>query len=154
MRQRLRFFLPSRFTRVNGDNSNASTNARWKVVNCHVGIHIDQVHFCISVPVFALDMGTCLFRGVSTVFGKRKSRLRAIASRNEPWERLTQRTLGRVSDFPMIPSAEPIINCKSNNSLIFFKTNIKCFQASCGKCNFYPQHKIKKFIIIIIYLFI
>ncbi|CAH3184189.1 unnamed protein product, partial [Porites lobata] len=35
--------------------------------------------------------------GVSSVFGKRKSRLRAIGSRNGPWERLalTQRTLER-----------------------------------------------------------
>ena len=81
------------------------------MLNCHVGIHNNQVHFCISVPVFALDVGPCLFLGVSSVFGKRKSRLRAIGSRNGPWERLvlTQRTLGMVSDFPMIPGAEPII---------------------------------------------
>ena len=86
--QHLRFCLRSLFTRVNGNNSSASTNARWKVLNCHVRLQNDQVHFCISVPVFALDVGTCPFRGVSSVFGKRKTRLRAIGSRNRPWERL------------------------------------------------------------------
>ena len=47
---------------MNGDNSNASTIARWKVLDCHVGLQNDHVHFCISVPVFALDVGTCLPR--------------------------------------------------------------------------------------------
>ena len=74
---------------MNGDNSNASTNARWKVLNCHVKIHNDQVHFCISVPVFPLDVGTCLFRGVSSVFGKWKN---ATAS-----DRIAQWTMGTFS---------------------------------------------------------
>ena len=105
------FLLAFAFHACEREQLKRKHNARWKVLNCHVRIHNDQVHFCISVPVFALDLGTCLFRGASSVFGKRKSRLRAIGSRNGPWERLalTQRTLERVSDFPMIPSAEPVI---------------------------------------------
>ena len=32
------------------------------------------------------------------------------------------------------------------------KTNIKCFQGSCRKCNFYPDHIIKKSLLILLLL--
>ena len=106
------------------------------------------------------------FLGVSSVFGKRNTRLQARVSRNEPWERLslTQRALGRVNAFPMILwSSRSLIRqnahlgTRQGTSASAGQTNIKCFQGSCRKCNFCPHHRIKKIfiiIIIIIYSFI
>ena len=56
--------------------------------------------FLLVLKMSVLDIirYTASFLSVSSVFGERKTRQGAILSRNGPWERLAQRTLGRVSE--------------------------------------------------------
>ena len=106
LRQLLRFSFRSLFTRVNGDNSNASTIARWKVqLSCWVTEWpIALLYLCACVCAGRGNLSAS-FLGVSSVFGKRNTRFLARVSRNEPLERwaLTERMLERVNAFPLIP---------------------------------------------------
>ena len=91
------------------------------------------------------------------MFGKRNTRLQARVSRNEPWERLvlTQWALGRVNAFPMIlrssrsPIRQNAPGYEARNLCSAGKTNIKCFQGSCRKCNFCPHHRLKKSLLLL-----
>ena len=56
---------------------------------------LSRFKLVFKMSVLEIIRETASFLGVSSVFGERKKRLRAILSHNGPWERLafTQRTL-------------------------------------------------------------
>ena len=120
------------------------------ITNDHVGSRLllsnALLYLCACVCVGRGNLSAS-FLGVSSVFGKRKTRLRAIVSRNGPWERLalTPMTLGRVNGFPMIPYQVALQSARTRLGTRQAGTCASAGQTNiqCRKWNFYP-HRRKK----------